>query len=101
METTSDYKSHILYPMYLNYAQRSLIGGGKGNFIMENLKSSNSQFYSVVMEDAKKIVNGIHPSQYRAELNRLVASNLLNMARTLDNQIKETYEGELSSDGEF
>lgn len=48
----NNYKSHLLYPLYLNYAQRSLLGGGKGSFVMDELKAEDPQFYSFVIDEA-------------------------------------------------
>lgn len=45
-------KTHPLYCLYLNYAQRSLLGGGKGRFVMNQLQKDDPWLYSVIMKDA-------------------------------------------------
>jgi hypothetical protein len=52
MENKEYYRHHLLYPLYLNFAQRSLLGGGKGSFVMDELKAEDPQFYSYVMDEA-------------------------------------------------
>lgn len=76
-------RSHVLYPLYLNYAQRSLLGGTKGQLIMQELLSQNPDLYKVVMSDAKvqtdELLKTIPEKERAIALSALVSKNLLNM----------------------
>jgi hypothetical protein len=100
MLDANNYKQHPLYPIYLNYAQRALLGGGKGAFVMEQLQNDNPECYKLVMEDAKKLVMNIPIKDYQKEITKLLAKNLTNMANVVNHSnIIETYEGEMKSEG--
>ena len=47
-----NYTEHPLYPLFLNFAQRSLLGVGKGTFVIDQLKTENPAFYKAVMDEA-------------------------------------------------
>lgn len=40
--------------LYLGYACRALRGGGKGKFVMQQLKGENPKYYKAVMKAARK-----------------------------------------------
>jgi len=47
----------LLFDMYLNYAKRALLGGGKGKFVMEQLRKDNPAAYNKIMEVARNEVS--------------------------------------------
>ena len=54
----------LLFDLYLNYAKRALLGGGKGKFMMEQLKRSNPAVYHKIMEVARnEVSSAIRPQR--------------------------------------
>jgi len=43
----------ILFDLYLNYAKRALLGGGKGQYVMTRLRQEDEELYHRVMRRAK------------------------------------------------
>lgn len=49
--------NEILFDLYVSYACRALLGGGKGRYIMDGLKEENPQLYFAVMNKAREKLN--------------------------------------------
>jgi len=73
--------------LYLNYAMRALLGGGKGQYVMQQLKTDAPDIYEAVMAGARTLLarKGVYPDKLNtnsriATLKTLVVQNLHNMA---------------------
>ena len=53
MEKTKQSLDEIVFDLLVSYGCRALLGGGKGQFIMRQLKADNPQLYRQVMEKAR------------------------------------------------
>ena len=43
----------ILFDLYLNYAKRALLGGGKGQYVMMRLRQEDEDLYHQIMRRAR------------------------------------------------
>ena len=85
---TINYTDHPLYPLFLNFAQRSLLGGGKGTFVIDQLKTENPAFYKAVMDEAlllQKDNISKETSIRTQELSKLTKENVHNMVNIMKN----------------
>ena len=47
----------LLFELYVDYACRALLGGGKGKFVMDKLRIEDPDFYYLVMKRAKEVMS--------------------------------------------
>jgi len=85
-----------LADLYLNYAMRALLGGGKGQYVMEQLKTDAPDIYEAVMAGARTLLTrkGIYPDKLNTKsritaLGTLVGHNLHNMANIVTEETKD------------
>jgi hypothetical protein len=93
-ESVKKYKDHPMYSLYLNYAQRSLLGGGKGTFVVQQLEEQDKNFYNVVMVEARYLQkkNLSLPVKERIpKLVELVKNNLSELSNVTVNLPKEEW----------
>jgi len=57
----------ILFDLYLNYAKRALLGGGKGQYVMMRLRQENEELYRQVIRRAKDELDKTNVSQDREQ----------------------------------
>ena len=73
--------------LYINYAMRALMGGGKGRFVMEQLKEDNPELHKFVMAEAQRSLDKLGP-EYKKDRIRvlcdLVSGNLKNMVKIVE-----------------
>lgn len=60
MEEELTLEEHVA-GLYLSYACRALLGGGKGMFVMLELHDQSPEHYRLIMEAAKKHLLKTHP----------------------------------------
>ena len=85
---TINYTDHPLYPLFLNFAQRSLLGGGKGTFVIDQLKTENPAFYTAVMDEALLLQKDNISKELNIrlqELSKLTRDNVKNMISIMKN----------------
>ena len=79
--------SNPLFELEVNYAMRALMGGGKGRFVMEQLKENDPEFYQLVMAEAQRRLDKLDP-EYKKDrigvLCDLVSGNLKNMVQIVE-----------------
>ena len=83
-----NYTEHPLYPLFLNFAQRSLLGGGKGTFVIDQLKTENPALYTAVMDEALLLQKDNINKELNIrlqELSKLTRDNVKNMISIMKN----------------
>ena len=83
-----NYTEHPLYQLFLNFAQRSLLGGGKGTFVIDQLKTENPAFYTAVMDEALLLQKDNINKELNIrlqELSKLTRDNVKNMISIMKN----------------
>ena len=73
--------NHLVVKLIFDYAVRSLLGGGKGEFVMEQLERDSPELHGEVMKAAKIYLE--QRERQRLEAARMWEDGMLRLAEDL------------------
>ena len=76
--------SHLVTDLYFHFALRSLLGGGKGQFVMEQFEKDEPELYREVMEAARIYLK--QREEQRLEAARMWDDGMMRLAEDLEKE---------------
>ena len=74
----------LVLDLYFHYACRSLLGGGKGQFVMEQLEKDSPGLYNEIMEAARIYLE--QREEQRLEAARMWEDGMMRLAEDLEKE---------------